>query len=358
VKRAIFISYRRDDSEGEAGRLYDDLVRTYGDSSVFMDVAGIDPGSDFRKAIDDNVATCGVFLAVIGPHWATMANDAGKRRLDDANDFVRLEVASALAKNIAVIPVLVHEARMPGPDQMPDAIKDLAYRNSVELTHARWNSDVQLLIKALQRYVTTNAATEAEPVHATVPVQLPPPVPAEPASSSSASKLPLILGGAIVVLVALIAVLVFALTHRNEHRPPHPETTAAMNAAQPATQPDASASQANVLTGNWRNTKNVTGQDALLGLKIDGSGPAYNVVPVAKCAQGECQWDLRTITLSSGQASGQWKLANTQQEIKTGRTVTVTMRPDGQYLAVDVKNEYPNDSAEPEKDFHYRFAKQ
>jgi hypothetical protein len=354
VKRAIFISYRRDDSEGEAGRLYDDLVRTYGDSSVFMDVAGIDPGSDFRKAIDDNVATCGVFLAVIGPHWATIANEAGKRRLDDANDFVRLEVASALAKNIAVIPVLVHEARMPGPDQMPDAIKDLAYRNSVELTHARWNSDVQLLIKALQRYVTTNAATEADPVHATVSVQLPPPVPAEPAPSTSASKLPLVLGGAIVVLVALIAVLVYALTHRNEHRPPHPEPIAATNAAQA----DVSASQANVLTGNWRNTKNVTGQDALLGLKIDGSGPAYNVVPVAKCAQGECQWDLRTIMLSSGQASGQWKLANTQQEIKTGRTVTVTMRPDGQYLAVDVKNEYPNDSAEPEKDFHYRFAKQ
>ena len=65
MSRAIFISYRRDDTEGEAGRLFDDLVRTFGDDSVFMDVAGINPGIDFRKAIDDNVATCGVLLAMI-----------------------------------------------------------------------------------------------------------------------------------------------------------------------------------------------------------------------------------------------------------------------------------------------------
>ena len=109
MKHSIFISYRRDDSEGEAGRLYDDLVRAYGNDSVFMDVAGIAPGLDFRKAIDDNVAGCGVFLAIIGPQWATITDPGGQRRLDDANDFVRLEIASALARNIAVIPVLVHD---------------------------------------------------------------------------------------------------------------------------------------------------------------------------------------------------------------------------------------------------------
>ena len=134
------------------------------------------PAWTFRKAIDDNVSGCGVFLAIIGSQWATIADSDGKRRLDDANDFVRLEIASALARNIAVIPVLVHEARMPRPDQLPDNIKDLAYRNSVEISHVRWNSDVQLLIAALKQYVTTSTATETQPVHATVPVQLPPPV--------------------------------------------------------------------------------------------------------------------------------------------------------------------------------------
>src|ERR1700735_846066 len=96
--RAIFISYRRDDTEGEAGRLYDDLVRAYGNDSVFMDVAGIEPGLDFRKAIDANVASCGVLLAVIGPSWASVTDSAGARRLDNANDFVRLEIASALTR--------------------------------------------------------------------------------------------------------------------------------------------------------------------------------------------------------------------------------------------------------------------
>ena len=142
--RAIFISYRRDDSEGETGRLYDDLVRAYGDDSVFMDVAGIQPGLDFRKAIDANVSGCGVLLAVIGPSWATITGSDGSRRLDNSNDYVRLEIATALARNIPVIPVLVHDAHMPALDLLPDDLKDLRYRNSVELTHARWNSDVAL----------------------------------------------------------------------------------------------------------------------------------------------------------------------------------------------------------------------
>jgi beta-lactam-binding protein with PASTA domain len=151
--RAIFVSYRRDDSEGEAGRLFDDLVGVFGENSVFMDVAAIEVGRDFRKAIDDSVATCGVLLAVIGKEWTDAKNEAGQRRLDDPSDFVRLETASALRRDIPVVPVLVHGAKMPRPEQLPDDLKELAYRNGVELTHVRWNSDLQLLIKALRRYV-------------------------------------------------------------------------------------------------------------------------------------------------------------------------------------------------------------
>src|SRR5579864_2267702 len=173
--RAIFISYRRDDTEGEAGRLFDDLVRSFGENSVFMDVSGINPGVDFRKAIDDNVAGCGVLLAMIGPGWSSIKSSNGTRRLDDPNDFVRLEIASALAREIAVIPVLVHDAKMPRPEDLPENLKDLAFRNSVEITHARWNSDVQLLTAALGRYVAPTAPTDTAPVHATVTVQLPPP---------------------------------------------------------------------------------------------------------------------------------------------------------------------------------------
>ncbi len=151
--RSIFISYRRDDTEGEAGRLFDDLVREFGEDSVFMDVAGIQAGRDFRKAIDESVATCGVLLAIIGKQWIDAKNDAGQRRLDDPGDFVRLETASALKRDVPVIPVLVHDAKMPRAEQLPEDLKELAYRNGAEVTHARWNSDVQLLIKQLRPHV-------------------------------------------------------------------------------------------------------------------------------------------------------------------------------------------------------------
>jgi TonB family protein len=161
--RAIFVSYRRDDAEGEAGRLFDDLVKHFGASSVFIDVATIDVGRDFRKAIDESIADCGVLLAVIGKSWIDARDEHGQRRLDDASDFVRLETASALKRDIPVIPILVHGARMPRPEQLPDDLKELAYRNGVELTHARWSSDFQLLAKGLRRTLGDRSSSKPQP---------------------------------------------------------------------------------------------------------------------------------------------------------------------------------------------------
>jgi hypothetical protein len=151
--RGIFISYRREDTEGHAGRLFRDLCERFGKDVVFMDVAGIEPGRDFRRVIEQQVGSCGVLLTLIGKDWLTVADEKGERRLDDPMDFVRIETASALKRDIPVIPVLVHGARMPRPDQLPEDLKEFAYRNGVELTHARWESDVQILIKALLPYV-------------------------------------------------------------------------------------------------------------------------------------------------------------------------------------------------------------
>jgi hypothetical protein len=148
--RAIFISYRRSDSEGEAGRLSDVLTARFSDQSVFMDVDSIKPGRDFRRAIEESIQGCSVLLAIVGPSWAEAQNDQGGRRLDAPNDYVRLEIAAALRRDIPVIPVLVRGARMPHPEQLPAEIEELAYRNSVELTHARWRSDLQVLIEALE----------------------------------------------------------------------------------------------------------------------------------------------------------------------------------------------------------------
>ena len=149
----IFISYRRDDSEGEAGRLFDDLVQHFGEEAVFMDVTDIQAGRDFRKAIDESITSCDVLLAVIGKTWLDIKNDTGQRRLDDPLDLVRFETASALKRDIPVIPVLVHGAKMPAPDQLPEDLRDLHFRNCCEVSHARWSSDVQVLIQALAAFV-------------------------------------------------------------------------------------------------------------------------------------------------------------------------------------------------------------
>jgi TonB family protein len=159
--RAIFVSYRRNDSQGEAGRLFDDLVTHFGEQKVFMDVAGIEAGRDFRKAIEESVANCGVLLVIIGPSWLAAKNEAGVRRLDDPADFVCEEVAAALRRDIPVIPVLVRGAVMPRVEQLPETLTDLAYRNGVELTHARWRSDVQLLIEPLRRLLGISAELKA-----------------------------------------------------------------------------------------------------------------------------------------------------------------------------------------------------
>lgn len=161
VLHAIFISYRRDDSEGEAGRLSDDLAESFKQDSVFMDVDAIQPGRDFRKAIDESIHKCTVLLAIIGREWLESKDASGRRRLEDENDFVRLEIASALQRDIPVVPVLVRSAKMPRAEQLPADLRELAYRNAVELTHARWKSDVQLLIRALRNLASQPEASSA-----------------------------------------------------------------------------------------------------------------------------------------------------------------------------------------------------
>ncbi len=181
--RSVFISYRRKDSEGESGRLFDDLCSHFGSESVFMDVSAIEPGRDFRKAIDQSVTTCNVLLAMIGQEWLELKDPAGGRRLEDPNDFVRLEIASALRRDIPVIPVLVRGAKMPEADRLPPDLKELVYRNAVELTHARWKSDVQLLIRALCPYLDVRPPSQTGRVAAESPH-------AAPAAESTATPAP------------------------------------------------------------------------------------------------------------------------------------------------------------------------
>jgi hypothetical protein len=144
----IFISYRRADSGGTAGRLRDRLVRIFGEQDVFMDVDSIPGGVDFAADLNRQIAECRVFLAVIGPNWLDEKDESGARRLNNPDDLLSKEIAAALARDpsvVSVIPVLVDDARMPKADKLPDPIKPLARRNAVEVRNAQFARDAEAL---------------------------------------------------------------------------------------------------------------------------------------------------------------------------------------------------------------------
>lgn len=146
---SIFISYRRDDSAPYAGRLYDRLVDRFGASQVFMDIDHIQPGEDFVQAIHRKVSACDVAIVLIGKNWLDARNASGQRRLDDPEDFVRLEVATALQRNVKVVPVLVGGATMPQMQALPEALALLSRRNAFEISDTRFHADVERLAATL-----------------------------------------------------------------------------------------------------------------------------------------------------------------------------------------------------------------
>ena len=147
----VFISYRREDSAGHAGRLLDRITSYFGDRiEIFMDVDSIAPGEDFIQVIENAVGACEILVAVIGNEWLTITDESGKRRLDNPEDFVRVEIAAALKRNVRVIPVLVQGARMPRRDQLPEPLVNLTRRNAIEVSDARWKYDADRLIKTIE----------------------------------------------------------------------------------------------------------------------------------------------------------------------------------------------------------------
>jgi hypothetical protein len=138
----VFISYRRDDSAGHAGHVHDRLEREFGHDLLFMDVDSIPLGANFFKVLSERVGQCDVLLAVIGPNWLTVRDDEGVRRLDNPKDFVRIEIATALQRDIPVIPILLDGARIPKADQLPEDLKELTMRNGLDVRHASFHSDM------------------------------------------------------------------------------------------------------------------------------------------------------------------------------------------------------------------------
>ncbi|MDQ8023135.1 MAG: toll/interleukin-1 receptor domain-containing protein [Moraxellaceae bacterium] len=160
----IFISYRRADASGWAGRLRDELASHFGASKVFMDIETIRPGVDFAKAIDDAVSSSDVLLALTGPGWLNARSSQGQRRLDDPDDFTRLEIATALRSQRVVIPVLLGGATMPSRTDLPDDIQGLARLQASEVSDKRWDYDVAQLVAVLETLLGDSKGGQRNPV--------------------------------------------------------------------------------------------------------------------------------------------------------------------------------------------------
>lgn len=147
----VFISYRRSDSAGYTGRLTDDIGEQLDGQALFRDIEAIEPGIDFVQALERAVAACSVMLVIIGPGWVGASGTDGRRRLHQPDDFVRMEVEAALAREIRVIPVLVGDAQMPEADDLPASMAGLLRRHAYAISDRRWQYDVAQLVDILTR---------------------------------------------------------------------------------------------------------------------------------------------------------------------------------------------------------------
>ena len=156
--RDIFLSYRRADSSDVTGRILDRMKARFGEARLFIDVDAIPLGRDFRAVISENVGGCKVLLAIIGDDWLDVTNDDGSRRLFDPDDYVHIEIAAALSRQIPVIPVLVEHSSIPKADDLPEPLKELAFRNGIPVRpDPDFDNDIDRLCTQLAEYTETRS---------------------------------------------------------------------------------------------------------------------------------------------------------------------------------------------------------
>jgi hypothetical protein len=154
----IFLSYRREETTAQTGRLYDQLSNRFGEHQVFMDIDSIALGADFEQAIREAVGSCRALLVMLGSGWLDIGDDDGSRRLDDPSDYVRLEIEAALERDIVVIPILVNGADLPPANALPDALRPLVRRQALPLGDASFRTDVAKLSIGSQAFSIVGTA--------------------------------------------------------------------------------------------------------------------------------------------------------------------------------------------------------
>ncbi len=249
-RSAIFVNYRREDSAGHAGRLFDRLSILF-PSRVFMDIDTIEPGTDFVEVIEQAVGCCEVLIVMMGGQWLSLADASGRRRLDNPSDFVRLEIAEALNRNIRIIPVLVEGASMPRPEDLPPDLAKLTRRNAIELSDARWAFDVDRLIQTIEGVLQEKAPSALLPV-VTAPSQ---PAPAQEAQERKMQERKRSRAGLVLSLLVLLALWIGwglgrqVMSLRSQAPPMKPPQTIQVpeQKAEPAAPPEEKAAEKKVI---------------------------------------------------------------------------------------------------------------
>ena len=150
MAKKIFLNYRREDSGANALAIASYLERAFGADNVFIDVDRLRPGQQFHKELEKRLSDCKVMLSIIGPGWLDARNEAGDRRIDDPDDWVRLEIERALALDIVVIPLLVGGASLPKAAHLPEVLKPLIERHAVAITTSGFRSDMAGLTRDIR----------------------------------------------------------------------------------------------------------------------------------------------------------------------------------------------------------------
>jgi pterin-4a-carbinolamine dehydratase len=176
MQPSIFVSYRREDSEAEAGRLRTTLLGQFGDEAVFMDTSSIQAGAEWPSSISSALDCARVVLVILGPEWVRVSDEWGQRRIDEENDWVRREIEQALALNKEVIPVLVRGARIPPAEKLPRSISALPNRQKIEIRTTYWDHDMKLLQSRLESLAKTPLAQESAGIYPIPPPYKPDPI--------------------------------------------------------------------------------------------------------------------------------------------------------------------------------------
>ena len=168
----IFISYRRGDTQWAAGRLADSLAAYFGDKRVFRDVESIAGGADFGEVIRHTLGSADAVVVLIGPDWLDARDGAGRRRLDEADDWVAREVAAALEAAVPVYPVLVEGTPMPRADELPESLRALTRFNAISISDGRWREDVTRLARIIALDIPSATARQLQRVNLLVSLAL------------------------------------------------------------------------------------------------------------------------------------------------------------------------------------------